>query len=53
MEATWTGMNILTVRLDLQATFSIKEQAAVVLQGKLAKGMHAQFALCLVGYSVL
>ncbi|KPM37506.1 hypothetical protein AK830_g9050 [Neonectria ditissima] len=37
MEAAWIGSKLSTVRLDLRATFSIKEQATLMLEGKLGR----------------
>ncbi|KAM7219209.1 hypothetical protein V8F06_005378 [Rhypophila decipiens] len=37
LEASWLGTKIATARLDLRATFSIKEQATLMLRGQFAK----------------
>jgi hypothetical protein len=39
MQAAWTGTKLSTVKLDLRATFSIKEQVELMLAGKFGKGM--------------
>jgi hypothetical protein len=39
MQAAWVGTKLSTVRLDLCATFSVKEQSELMLAGKFGKGM--------------
>jgi len=40
MKAAWMGTKLSTVRLDLRATFSIKEQATLMLRGKLSRSEY-------------
>lgn len=42
MEAAWLGTKLSTLRLDLCATFSIKEQATLMLEGKLGRSKLTQ-----------